>query len=53
MAGVGDEIELEEAVGIASFLVLAGRVPPATAWVESMIEGEIEAANEAFATSAF
>ena len=32
MAGVTDEIELEEALGIAWFQVAMGRVPPLAAW---------------------
>jgi len=37
-AGVGDEIELEEALGIASFQVAMGRVPPLAAWLDERIE---------------
>jgi hypothetical protein len=38
MAGVTDEIELEDAIGLASFQVAAGRVPPPARWVDGMID---------------
>ena len=38
MAGETDEIELEDAIGIASFQVAMGRVPPASAWVDGLIQ---------------
>ena len=38
LAGVTDEIELEDALGIASFQVAMGRVPPPAAWVDGLIQ---------------
>jgi len=38
MAGVSDEVALEDALGIASFQVVMGRVPPAAMWVDGLIE---------------
>jgi hypothetical protein len=48
MAGESDEIELEDALGIASFQVAMGRVPPASLWVESLIDDQQAASMEAF-----
>ena len=40
MAGETDEIELDDAIGIASFLVAMGRVPPPAAWVDGLVESQ-------------
>jgi hypothetical protein len=48
MAGVHDEIELEDAIGLASFQVAAGRVPPPGQWVDGMIESAKANAMEGF-----
>jgi hypothetical protein len=40
MAGVIDEIELEDALGLVSFQVAMGKVPPANLWVEGLVEAE-------------
>jgi hypothetical protein len=48
MAGETDEIDLEDAVGIASFQVAMGRVPPASAWVDGLIEARQQDFMEAF-----
>jgi hypothetical protein len=48
MAGERDEIELEEAIGIASFQVAMGRVPPASAWVDGLVENRHRDSLEAF-----
>jgi hypothetical protein len=48
MAGEADEIELEEAIGIASFQVAMGRVPPANAWVDGLVENRHRNSLEAF-----
>jgi hypothetical protein len=57
VAGVTDEIDLEDAIGIASLNVAAGRAPAATEWVDGLAEREAERAgakaNEAFAESFF
>lgn len=53
MAGVTDEIDLEDAVGIASFQVAMGRVPAARAWVDGLAKASAEERNEAFAESFF
>ena len=47
MAGVTDEIEIEDAFGIASFLVAMGRVPPPAQWVDGVIESARAEAMEA------
>lgn len=48
LAGVTDEIELEDALGIASFLVAMGRVPPPSVWVDGFIEQAQSDRIEAF-----
>jgi hypothetical protein len=48
MAGDTDEIELEEAIGIASLQVAMGRVPPANAWVDGLVENQHRNSMEAF-----
>jgi hypothetical protein len=48
MAGETHEIELEEAIGIASFQVAMGRVPPASAWVDGLVENRHRNSLEAF-----
>jgi hypothetical protein len=53
MAGVTDEIDLDDALGIASFQAATGRVPPARAWVDGLVEASTEERNEAFAESFF
>jgi hypothetical protein len=55
MAGVtdGEEIDLEDAIGIASFQVAAGRVPAATDWVDGLAEISAAERTEAFAESFF
>jgi hypothetical protein len=48
MAGETDEIELEDAIGIASFQVAMGWVPPASAWVDGLIQNRHMDSMEAF-----
>lgn len=48
MAGENDELDLEDAIGIASFQVATGRVPPASAWVDSLVEVHLRDSMEAF-----
>jgi hypothetical protein len=48
MAGETDVIDLEDAIGIASFQVAMGRVPPATAWVEGLAQARQADVMEAF-----
>ena len=48
MAGVTDEIELEDAMGIASFQVAMGHAPPVNAWVDGLINAERADAMEGF-----
>jgi hypothetical protein len=48
MAGETDEIELEDAIGIASFQVAMGRVPPASVWVDGLVESQHRDTMEAF-----
>jgi hypothetical protein len=48
MAGETDEIDLEDAMGIASFQVAMGRVPSAKAWVESLSYTQQRDSMEAF-----
>jgi hypothetical protein len=44
MAGVNDEIELEDAIGIASFFVATGRAPGPAQWVDTLVAGRESAA---------
>jgi len=48
MAGVTDEVELEDAMGIASFQVAMGRVPPPVTWVDGIIDQQQADAMEGF-----
>ena len=48
MAGVTDGIELEDALGLSSFLVAMGRVPPPGSWVDSVIDAQRSDAMEGF-----
>jgi hypothetical protein len=48
MAGETEEIELEDAIGIASFQVAMRRVPPASAWVDGLVESRHRDTMEAF-----
>jgi hypothetical protein len=48
MAGVTDELELEDAVGIASFLVQMGRVPAPQEWVDAILDEQQANAMEGF-----
>jgi hypothetical protein len=48
MAGETNEIDLEDAIGIASFQVATGRVPPASAWVDCLIQVHQQDFMEAF-----
>jgi len=48
MAGVIDEIELEDALGIASFQVAMGRVPAVNSWVDGLVESQRADAMEGF-----
>ena len=51
--GATDEIDLEDAIGIASFQVAMGRVPTPHAWVEGLVEAAASERTEAFADSFF
>ena len=48
MAGVTDEVDVEDAVGIASFLVAMGRVPTPAQWVDAIAEEAQANAMEGF-----
>jgi hypothetical protein len=48
MAGVMDEIELEDALGIASFQVATGLVPAPGQWVDGIINARQANAMEGF-----
>lgn len=48
MAGVTDEIDLEDALGIASFQVAMERVPHPSAWIDSLVESQRADAMEGF-----
>jgi hypothetical protein len=45
---VTDELELEDAMGLASFLVSTGRVPAPGQWVDGMIDQAKADAMESF-----
>jgi hypothetical protein len=53
MAGLTGTVEFEDALGIASFLVAMGRVPPANLWVDSLVARAQDRVNESFAESLF
>jgi len=53
VAGVTHEIDLEDALGIASFMVAAGRVPGPGRWVDGIVEQQQVEAIENFAASVF
>ena len=38
MTGVTEEIDLEDAIGIAGFMVQMGRIPPSRQWVGGLID---------------
>jgi len=48
VAGVTDEIDLEEAMGLASFLVMTGKVPEPGRWVGGLVEWQRANAMEGF-----
>jgi hypothetical protein len=48
MAGECDEIDIEDAIGIASFYAATGRVPRASAWVDGLIQSQTRDDMEAF-----
>jgi len=53
MAGELDEIDMADALGLVSFAVMVGRIPPASAWVEEMAEARDAEINESFAANFF
>jgi hypothetical protein len=53
MAGVTDEVDLEDLMGIITFLVAMGRVPAAAEWVEGYAARARSQGNEGFAESFF
>ncbi len=48
MAGETSEIEIEDALAIASFQIAMGRVPPAGVWVDGLVERGQRDSIEAF-----
>lgn len=48
MAGENEEIDFDDALGIASFLVATRRAPPASEWVDALIEEQQSNAMEGF-----
>jgi hypothetical protein len=48
MAGATEEIDLEDAIGIASFQVAMKRVPPPSAWVDGLTQARQADVMEAF-----
>jgi hypothetical protein len=48
MAGETGEVELEDALGIASFLLAMGRVPPPGLWVDGLAQARQEETMECF-----
>ena len=47
-AGETEQIDLEDAFGIASFLVSTGRVPPPGQWVDALVEEDQANVMEGF-----
>ena len=48
MAGETDELDLEDALGIASFLLAMGRVPPPGLWVDGLVQAQQDETMEGF-----
>jgi hypothetical protein len=48
MAGEIHEIDLEDAIGIASFQIAMGRVPPASTWVDGLLQARYRDSMDAF-----
>jgi hypothetical protein len=48
MAGETGEVELEDALGIASFLQMMGRVPQPCLWVDGLVQSRREETMEGF-----
>lgn len=48
MAGETEAIDLDDAFGIASFLVAIKRVPPPSEWVDAMVEESLSNTMEGF-----
>jgi hypothetical protein len=48
MAGVSDDVELEDAIGLASFQIMTGRVPAPGQWVDAIIDAAKADAMESF-----
>lgn len=48
MAGETEAIDLDDAFGIASFLVATNRVPPPSSWIDALIEEEQSNVMEGF-----
>jgi hypothetical protein len=38
VAGISDEVDFEDALGVASFLVASGRAPAPAQWIDSIID---------------
>lgn len=48
-----DEIDFDDAVGIASFMVMTGHAPPVSAWIDGLAERAAAEANGAWAEAFF
>lgn len=48
MAGETEEVDLDDALGIASLMIAAGRVPAPSEWVDALIEEEQSHVMEGF-----
>lgn len=46
MSGITDEIDVEDARGIAEFMVATGQIPPIQQWADGLIERQKVAAVE-------
>ena len=53
MAGETEEIDLSDAIAIASFQVMLGRAPAASQWVDGLIAKATTGYNQGFAESFF
>jgi len=53
VAGELGEVDLADALGLVSFGVLVGRIPPAASWVDEMARARVAEVNERFAETFF
>jgi hypothetical protein len=53
VAGELDEVDLADVLGLVSFGVMVGRIPPAAWWVDEMVASREAEVNERFSERYF